>query len=67
MSTFFPKVDPTALAVVWAPLLVKPITHGPENFVAAIAARSESGEVGCYPLVNHHRTSTLFPHHADTV
>lgn len=67
MSMLFPKVDPTALPVVWAPLLVRPITHGPENFVAAIAARSDSGEVGCYPLVNRHRISALCPDHADTV
>ena len=67
MTISFPTVDPTALQVVWAPLLVRPIAQGPECFVAAIAAHSNSGEVGCYPLVDRRRMSALSRDHVDTL
>ena len=67
MTISFPKIDPTALRVVWAPLLVRPIARGPECFVAAIAAQSHSGQVGAYPLFDRRRVGVLFEDHADTL
>lgn len=67
MTISFPRVDPNIVPVLWAPLLVRPIAYGPESFVAAIAAHSRSGEVGCYPLVDRRRIDALFQDHADTV
>ena len=67
MTTVFPAIDPTAMPVAWAPLIVRPIAQGPERFVAAIAARSQSGEAGCYPLMDGRRMRALFPESANTV
>ena len=64
MTISFPKIDPTALRVVWAPLLVRPIARGPECFVAAIAAQSHSGRVGAYPLFDRRRVGVLFEDHS---
>ena len=60
MNDLFPKVDPLAFAVKWAPLLIEPIPHGPERFVAAIAAAADTGESLCLRRLDRSRISALF-------
>ena len=60
MSGAFPKTPPTGLNVYWAPLVIEPVPDGPERFVAAIAAVSETGESGVRPLVNRQRLKAMF-------
>ncbi|MCE2425410.1 MAG: hypothetical protein J4F45_09975 [Pseudomonadales bacterium] len=60
MTSIFPKIDSNVMAVTWAPLVIRPIPNGPESFVAAIVARSRSGEVGCHSLVDRGRIGALF-------
>ena len=65
MTSIFPKIDANTMAVKWAPLIVKPISDGPESFVAAIAAHAQEGQAGCLPLADRRRVSALFQYRAD--
>ena len=67
MASIFPKIDSNAMDVMWAPLIVKPVPNGPESVVAAIVARSRSGEVGCHSLVDRGRINALFQSRAGTL
>lgn len=59
MNSAFPTPTP-GLTVHWAPLLVHPIARGPECFVAAIAATSQTGESVCRRLVDERRLKAMF-------
>ena len=60
MNGAFPTAPPTGLNVYWAPLVIEPVPDGPERFVAAVAAVSETGESGFRPLVNRQRLKAMF-------
>ena len=60
MISAFPVPVSDGLNVHWAPLLIHPIADGPECFVAAVVAVSETGEVGCRRLVDGRRLKGLF-------
>ena len=60
MNDLFPRVDPLAFAVKWAPLLIEPIPHGPERFVAAIAAVAGTGESLCLRRLDGSRVGAMF-------
>ena len=60
MTGAFPNVAPNGLTVYWAPLLIRPIASGPECFVAAIAAVTETGETACRRLVDARRLKAMF-------
>lgn len=67
MEGVFPQIDPSNVAVRWAPLVVRPITTGPECFVAAIAAHARTGEIGCHRLADGRRMRTLFQQRTDRI
>lgn len=56
----FPTATANGVNVTWAPLVVEPVPGGPERFVAAIAAVSETGETACRRLVDRRRLRTVF-------
>ena len=60
MNGAFPTSTPNGLTVHWAPLLIHPIADGPECFVAAIAAATETGESICRRLVDGRRLKAMF-------
>lgn len=60
MNSAFPTATPKGLTVHWAPLLIHPIADGPECFVAAIAATTETGESVCRRLVDGRRLKAMF-------
>ena len=60
MNSAFPNPVSNGLTVQWAPLLVHPIADGPECFVAAIAAATETGESVCRRLVDGRRLKAMF-------
>ncbi len=59
-SSAFPNNFPDGMIVHWAPLLVHPIMDGPECFVGAIAAATETGEAACWRLVDGRRLKAMF-------
>lgn len=60
MNTGFPTPTVNGLTVQWAPLLIHPVADGPECFVAAIAASTETGESVCRRLVDGRRLKAMF-------
>ena len=60
MNSPFPTITDNWMAVHWAPLLIRPIADGPECFVAAIAAATETGETACHAVVNGRRLKAMF-------
>ena len=60
MSGAFPTPTPKGHTVHWAPLLIHPIAAGPECFVTAIVATSQTGESACRRLVDGRRLKGMF-------
>ena len=60
MNSAFPSPTPDGMTVHWAPLLIHPIADGPECFVAAIAAATETGESVCRRIVDGRRLKAMF-------